>query len=62
MKRLNDLLKFNPGFLIEAHGNGHSLYFACLQRKKVKITQALFNHAKRADLFPVVNKHINLVK
>ncbi|EEY94815.1 hypothetical protein HMPREF0016_03082 [Acinetobacter johnsonii SH046] len=64
MKRLSELLKLNPGFLIEAHGNGHSRYFAACgsKRKKIKITHSLFEYAKKADLFPVVNKHLNLVK
>ena len=48
MKRLSDLLKMNPGFLIEAHGNGHSMYFASCgnKRKKIKIPHALFEYAK----------------
>ena len=62
MKRLKELLNARPGFLIEAYGNGHSLYFACIKRKKVKISHALFQYAKSANLFPIENKHINLVK
>lgn len=41
MKRLKELLNARPGFLIEAHGNGHSLYFACIKRKKVVISKEL---------------------
>jgi len=64
MNRLQDLLKMNPSFLIEAHGNGHNIYFASCskKRKKVKVSHALFEYAKKANLFPVVNKHLNLVK
>ena len=49
MKRLSELLKLNPGFLIEAHGNGHSRYFAACgsKRKKIKITHSLFEYAKQ---------------
>ena len=64
MKRLSDLLKMNPGFLIEAHGNGHSMYFASCgnKRKKIKIPHAFFEYAKNANHFPVVNRQLNLVK
>lgn len=62
MKRLKELLNANPGYLIEAHGNGHSLYFAAVKRKKIKMSHALFQYAKKAGLFPIENRHINLVK
>ncbi|HCW5914775.1 hypothetical protein ILS92_09450 [Acinetobacter baumannii] len=64
MNSLKELLSLKPGFLIEAHGNGHSIYFASCgsKRKKIKISHALFAYAKKANLYPVVNKHLNLVK
>ena len=62
MKRLKELLNANPGYLIEAHGNGHSLYFAYVKHKKIKISHALFSYVKRAGLIPIENRHINLIK
>lgn len=52
MKRLSELLKLNPGFLIEAHGNGHSRYFAACgsKRKKIKITHSLLNTQKNRSI------------
>ncbi|UNW11101.1 hypothetical protein MOW14_14820 (plasmid) [Acinetobacter indicus] len=62
MNRLSELMKLKPMCLVEAHGNGHSCYFACGPKKKVKITHALYDYAKKMQLFPTVNKHINLIK
>ncbi|WEH90862.1 hypothetical protein PX669_19490 (plasmid) [Acinetobacter soli] len=49
MNSLKELLSLKPGFLIEAHGNGHSIYFASCgsKRKKIKISHALFAYAKK---------------
>ena len=62
MKYLKDLINLDPMFLIEAHGNGHNLYFASTRKNKIKITYALFMYAKKMELFPIKNRHINLVK
>lgn len=62
MKRLKELLSLKPGCLIEAHGNGHTMYFAKVKHKKIKISYDLFMYAKRANLFPITNRHLNLVK